>query len=140
MNKMSQWMAIAFSTWYTWLIYTSNTLAGTETQVDLVTWITWGLFAISLSSIRMTDEFLVQLGPKTHWIKACADINILAQVFLLLVTGHWLLALVRAASETLIRGKCNYAHSELVWKQGHARAEKAHEARKQGDLRHQRGS
>ena len=134
MNKMSQWMAVAFSTWYTWLIYTSNTLAGTEAQVDLVTWITWGLFAISLNSIRMDNVFLVQLGPKTHLIKAGADINILAQVVLLVVTGHWLLALVRAASEILIRGKCNYAHSELVWKQGLARAEEAHQAREQSNL------
>ncbi len=140
MSKMSQWIAVGFSTWFTWLIYTSNTLAGTEAQADLVTWITWGLFAISLISIRMDNELLVQLGPKTHMIKAGADINILAQVFLLLVTGHWLLALVRAASEILIRGKCNYAHSELVWQQGHARAAKANEARKEADLRHQRGS
>lgn len=137
MNRMSQWLAIAFSTWYTWLIYVSNTPAGTESQADLVPWITWGLFIIALNSIRMADEFLIQLAPKTHLIKAGADINILAQVFLLTVSGHWLLALVRAASEILIRGKCNYAHSEMVWKQGHARAEEAHEARKQADLRHQ---
>ena len=95
MNRMSQWLAIAFSTWYTWLIYVSNSPAGTESQVDLVPWITWGLFAISLNSVRMDDEFLIQLQHKTHWIKAGADINIIAQVFLLVVTGHWLLALVR---------------------------------------------
>lgn len=103
MNRMSQWLAIAFSTWYTWLIYTSNTLAGTEAQVDLVAWITWGLFAISLSSLRMEDEFLVQIQHKSHWIKAGADLNIVSQVFLLVVTGHWLLALVRGLAETLIR-------------------------------------
>ncbi len=103
MNRMSQWLAIAFSTWYTWLIYTSNTLAGTETQADLVTWITWGLFAISLNSIRMDDEFLIQLQHKSHWIKAGADINILAQVVLLVLTGHWVLAIVRGFAESLIR-------------------------------------
>lgn len=103
MNRMSQWLAIAFSTWYTWLIYTSNTLTGTEAQADLVLWITWGLFAISLNSVRMDEEFLVQLKHKSHWIKAGADINILAQVFLLVVTGHWVLAVVRGFAETLIR-------------------------------------
>jgi hypothetical protein len=100
---MSQWLAIAFSTWYTWLIYISNTLTGTEAQADLVLWITWGLFAISLNSVRMDEEFLVQLKHKSHWIKAGADINILAQVFLLVVTGHWVLAVVRGFAESLIR-------------------------------------
>ncbi len=103
MNRMSQWLAIAFSTWYTWLIYISNTLTGTEAQADLVLWITWGLFAISLNSVRMDEEFLVQLKHKSHWIKAGADINILAQVFLLVVTGHWVLAVVRGFAESLIR-------------------------------------
>lgn len=138
MSKMSQWIAVAFSTWFTWLIYTSNTLAGTEAQADLVTWITWGLFAVSLSSMRMADEFLIQLGPKTHLIKAGADINILAQVLLLAVTGHWFLALVRAASEILIRGKCNYAHSEMVWRQGSAEIEEARRHREGSDLSAQR--
>jgi hypothetical protein len=111
---MSQWLAIAFSTWYTWLIYVSNTSAGTEAQADLVPWITWGLFAISLNSLRMDDEFLVHLPPKTHWIKAGADINIVAQVFLLVVTGHWILALVRGFSEALIRFQVDKA-SEWLW-------------------------
>lgn len=113
MNRMSQWLAIAFSTWYTWLIYVSNTPAGTEAQADLVPWITWGLFAISLNSIRMDDEFLVHLPAKTHWIKAGADINIVAQVFLLVVTGHWILALVRGFSETLIRFQVDKASGWL---------------------------
>lgn len=114
MNRMSQWLAIVFSTWYTWLIYTSNTSAGTEAQADLVPWITWGLFAISLNSFRMDDDFLVQLQHKTHWIKAGADINIIAQVFLLVVTGHWLLAFVRGCSETIIRFQIDRA-SEWQW-------------------------
>ena len=138
MNKMSQWTAVAFSTWFTWLIYISGTNQGTEAQADMVPWIVWVLFVIALNSLRMDNEFLIQLGPKTHWIKAGADINILAQVLLLVVTGHWFLALVRAASEILIRGKCNYAHSEMVWQQGSARAAKAHEAREQANLHHQR--
>lgn len=138
MNRMSQWLAVAFSTWFTWLIYTSNTLAGTEAQVDLVIWITWGLCAISVLSLLIKNEAMVQFGPKTHMLKAGADINILAQIFLLVVTGHWLLAWVRATSEILVRGKYNYAHSSMVWQQGHARADKAHEARKQAELRHQR--
>jgi uncharacterized YccA/Bax inhibitor family protein len=137
MSKMSQWIAVAFSTWFTWLIYTSNTLATTEAKVDLVIWITWGLCAISLYSLTIVNEIMAQFGPKTHWIKAGADINILAQVFLLVVTGHWFLALVRASSEMLIRGKYNYAHWEMVWQQGHARAAKAHEVREQAKLHHQ---
>lgn len=134
MNKMSQWTAVAFSTWFTWLIYISGTHQGTEAQADMVPWIVWVLFVIALNSLRMTNEFLIQLGPKTHWIKAGADINILAQVLLLVVTGHWFLALVRAASEILIRGKCNYAHSEMVWRQGSAHSDEARRAREQADL------
>lgn len=103
MNGMSQWLTIVFSTWFTWLIYTSNTLAGTEAQVDLVTWITWGLFIISLYSYRMDDDLLAKLQHKSHWIKAGSDCNVVSQVFLLVVTGHWGLALVRGISETIIR-------------------------------------
>ncbi len=103
MNRMSQWIAIAFSTWYTWLIYTAGTLAGTEAQEDLVVWITWGLFGIALYSYRLDDDNLAKLQHKTHWIKACSDVNTIAQVFLLVVTGHWFLGLVRGVSETIIR-------------------------------------
>lgn len=138
MNKMSQWTAVAFSTWFTWLIYISGTNQGTEAQADMVPWIVWVLFVIALNSLRMDNEFLIQLGPKTHWIKAGADINILAQVLLLVVTGHWFLALVRATSEILIRGKCNYAHSEMVWRQGSAELEEVRRARERTDLPAQR--
>lgn len=129
MNRMSQWLAVAFSTWFTWLIYTSNTLAGTEAQVDLVIWITWGFCAISLFSLLISNEAMVQFGPKTHLLKAGADINILAQIFLLVVTGHWFLAWVRATSEVLVRGKYKYAHSEMVWRQSSAGLEEARRAR-----------
>jgi len=129
MNRMSQWLAVAFSTWFTWLIYTSNTLAGTEAQVDLVVWITWGLCAISVLSLLIKNEAMVQFGPKTHMLKAGADINILAQIVLLIVTGHWFLAWVRATSEVLVRGKYKYAHSEMVWQQGSAGLEEARRAR-----------
>ncbi len=120
MNKMTQWMAVAFSTWFTWLIYISQTHHGTEAQADMVPWIVWILFAVSLNSFRMDDFFLVQLRPKSHWLKAGADINILAQVFLLVVTGHWLLAAARGVSEVIARGNCNAAHQRLDqenWKQ-----------------------
>ncbi len=134
MSKMSQWMAVAFSTWFTWLIYVSGTYYGTEAQADMVPWIVWILFLVALNSLRMDNEFLIKLRPKTHWLKAGADINILAQVLLLTVTGHWLLALVRAFSEVIIRGKCNYAHSEMVWRGGSAFSEEARRERERGDL------
>lgn len=137
MSKMSQWTAVAFSTWFTWLIYVSNTPAGTEAQADMVPWIVWILFLVALFSLRMDNEALIKFRPKTHWLKAGADINILAQGFLLLVTGHWLLALVRISAEVIIRGKCNYAHSEMVWRQGSAELEEARRAREQADLSHQ---
>lgn len=113
MNRMSQWMAVAFSTWFTWLIYITGTHHASQAQVDLVPWIVWILFLVSLNSFRMDDYFLAQLRPKSHWLKAGADINILAQVFLLVVTGHWLLGAVRAASEIIARGNCNSAHQRL---------------------------
>lgn len=134
MSKMSQWMAVAFSTWFTWLIYRSNTLAGTEAQADMVPWIVWILFLIALISLRMDNEFLIKLRPKTHWIKACADTNILAQGLLLTVTGHWLLLLVRVSAEIIIRGKVNYAHSEMVWRGGSPFSEEARRERERGDL------
>ena len=138
MSKMSQWIAVAFATWFTWLIYTSNTLAGTEAQADLVIWITWGLFGISLVSLLMENRLIIQFGPKTHLLKAGADINVLAQVFLLVVTGHWFLAWVRATSEILIRGKFNYAHTAMVWDQSQTNLEEVRRAREQTDLPHQR--
>ena len=61
----------------------------------------------------MDDFFLVQIRPKSHWLKAGADINILAQVFLLVVVGHWFLAALRAASEIIVRGNCNSAYERL---------------------------
>jgi len=134
MSKMSQWMAVGFSTWFTWLIYVSNTPAGTEAQADMVPWIVWILFLIALLSLCMDNESLIKLGPKTHWLKAGADINTLAQVFLLTVTGHWLLALVRAFSEIIIRGKCNYAHSEMVWRGGSPFSEEARVERERNHL------
>lgn len=103
MNRMSQWIAVAFSTWYTWLIYTANTWYGTESQADLVAWITWGLFILSLISYRLDSDTLVKLQHKSHWIAACANVNVLAQIFLLVVTGHWVLAFVRGISETIVR-------------------------------------
>ncbi len=113
MNRMSQWIAVAISTWFTWLIYISNTLNGTEAQADLVTWICYIFLLVSIISFRIEDELLVQFRPKTHWLKAGADINILAQVVLLIVTGHWWLAFVRGISEFIVRGKCNLAHYRL---------------------------
>jgi len=115
---MSQWMAVAFSTWFTWLCYVTGTLQATQSQIDLVPWIVWILFLVGLNSLRMSNEFLVQLRPKSHLLKAGADLNILAQIFLLVVTGHWFLGLLRGASEVLVRGKCNYAHAEIFWQQG----------------------
>lgn len=118
MNRMSQWLAVAFSTWFTWLCYVTGTHQGTEAQADLVPWIVWIFFLVALNSLRMDNEFLVQLRPKSHLLKAGADINILAQVFFLVVTGHWFLGLLRGASEVIVRGKCNYAHTEILWQQG----------------------
>jgi len=109
MSKMSQWLAVAFSTWFTWLIYTSGTPFGTEAQNDLVHWIVYGLFLLSFYSFRMDDFTLAQFRPKSHWLKAGADINILAQIFLLVVTDHWLLGLARGLSEVIARGNCNAA-------------------------------
>lgn len=114
MNRMSQWIAIALSCWFTWLIFITNTHHGSEGQADLVTWIVWLLFLVSLNSFRMEDEFLVQIRPKTHMLKAWADVNILAQVFMLTVTGHWTLAAVRGLAEVIARGNCNAAHRRLL--------------------------
>ena len=134
MSRMSQWMAVGFSTWFTWLIYRSNTLAGTEAQADMVPWIVWILFLAALFSLGMANEALIKLRPKTPWLKVGADINILAQGFLLLVTGHWLLALVRVSAEVIIRGKVNYAHSEMVWRGGSAFSEEARQERERNHL------
>ena len=118
MSRMSQWLAVALSTWFTWLCYVTGTLQGTEAQADLVPWIVWILFLVALNSLRMDNEFLVQLRPKSHWLKAGADINILAQIFLLVASGHWFLGFLRGIAEVIARGKCNYAHSEILWQQG----------------------
>jgi hypothetical protein len=75
----------------------------TESQADLVAWITWGLFILSLISYRLDSDTLVKLQHKSHWIAACANVNVLAQIFLLVVTGHWVLAFVRGISETIVR-------------------------------------
>ncbi len=118
MSKMAQWIAVVFSTWFTWLCYVTGTLKGTEAQADLVPWIVWILFLVALSSLRMDNETLVQFRPKSHWLKAGADINILAQIFLLVASGHWFLGFLRGIAEVIARGKCNYAHSEILWQQG----------------------
>lgn len=110
---MSQWLAVAFSTWFTWIIYLSEVPQGTEVHEDLVVWITWFLLLVSLTSFYMDDLFLAQLKPKSHWLKAGADINILAQIFLLVVTGHWQLGAVRALSEIIARGNSNAAHHRI---------------------------
>lgn len=136
MNRMSQWMAVAFSTWFTWLVYTTGTPYASQGQIDLVPWIVWILFLVALNSLRMSNEFLVQLRPKSHLLKAGADINILAQIFLLVVTGHWFLAALRGTAEVIVRGKCNYAHTEVLWQQG-ADAEASSRIEARGDLPHQ---
>ncbi len=136
MSRMSQWIAVAFSTWFTWLCYITGTLQATQGQVDLVPWIVWILFLVSLNSLRMDNEFLVQIRPKSHLLKAGADINILAQVFLLVVSGHWFLALLRGSAEVIVRGKCNYAHTEILWQQGRD-AEASRRIETGSDLPHQ---
>jgi len=103
MSKFSQWIAVAFSSWYTWLIYAANTPAGTEAQADLVSWIAHLFLLVALSMFSLKDSFLVHLSPKNHVLKAGGDINILLQVFLLVVTNHWWLAFVRAAAEILAK-------------------------------------
>lgn len=136
MSRMSQWMAVAFSTWFTWLCYVTGTLHATQGQIDLVPWIVWILFFVALNSLRMSNEFLVQIRPKSHLLKAGADINILAQVFLLVVSGHWFLGFLRGISEVIVRGKCNYAHTEILWQQGRD-AEADRRIETGGDLPHQ---
>lgn len=109
MNRMSQWMAVIFSTWLTWACYMTGTHHASEALVDAIPWIVWFLFLVSLTALRMEDDFLVQIQAKTHILKAAADVNTLVQVFLLVVTGRWILAAVLAAAQLIVRGKVNGA-------------------------------
>lgn len=113
MNKGTQWIAVVFSCWLTWAIFITNTHHGSEALTDAVAWIIHALALVSLNSFRMDDEFLAQLGPKTHTLKMGADVNVLAQVFLLFVTGHWWLGFLRGGSEWLVRWKVDQAKDNL---------------------------
>ena len=115
MSKFSQWISVAVSSWYTWLIYISNTPLGSEAQSDLVAWISHLALLVAVSMFWMERDFLAQLKPKGHMIKACGDVNILAQIFLLVVTGHWWLAAVRAAAEIIARKLVDDAVDYFIW-------------------------
>lgn len=114
MNRGTQWLAVAFSCWLTWAIYITNTHHGSDALADAVAWIVHILALISLQSFRMEDQFLAELGPKTRMLKMWADVNVLAQVFLLVVTGHWWLGFLRAGSEALVRYKCDLAKDRVI--------------------------
>jgi len=113
MNRGTQWIAVAFSCWLTWAIFISNTHYGSPALADAVAWIIHILALIALNTFRMEDEFLAELGPKTHVIKWVTDINLLAQLFLLLVTGHWWLLTLRAASEPAVRRNVDIANHNV---------------------------
>lgn len=103
MNKVSQWVGCILTTWFTWLIYTSNTHYGAEWQSDLVAFIVFVLAALALMSCLIESKLLLKLKPKTLMIKMWADVNILAQVGLLLFTGHWVLSVLRGGAEVVVR-------------------------------------
>ena len=113
MTKLSQWIAAVATTWFTWLVYISNTQQGTEAQADLVVWLVHIYLLVSVGSLWLEDYFLAQLQPKNHWLEAITDCNLLAQGFLLVVTFHWWLFLVRVGAEWLVRKNCQYAHERI---------------------------
>jgi hypothetical protein len=114
MNRMSQWIGIGVSAWYTWLIYISNTHQGSEAQADLAAWMTVLFAALALNTYRMDPEFLVQIRSKTHMLRAWTDVLVLAQVILWFVTGHWWLAAMRGLSEVVARRNVDGAYQDLV--------------------------
>ena len=109
MNKVSQWVGCIFTTWFTWLVYTANTYYGAEWQADLVTFIIFAMAALALMSCLIESKLIVKLKPETFVIKMWTDVNIIAQTGLLLATGHWMLAFLRAGSELLVRANVWYA-------------------------------
>lgn len=113
MNRGTQWIAVVFSCWLTWAIYVTNTNHASEALTDMVPWIIHVMALISLNTFRMEPEFLSQLAPKTHIIKMWTDVNVLAQVFLLVITGNFWLALLRAGSEALVRYQVDQARDML---------------------------
>lgn len=91
-------LALIITTTYTWLIYVTGTPSGTEAQADFVRYYTVFVLALALFMLGVSDETIIKVGRRHHMVRAIRDVNLIVQIVLLMVTGHFWLTAMRALS------------------------------------------
>lgn len=114
---MGRLAACALSAYLSWLIYVSGTLHGTTAQEHLAAFLVVAMFFVAtISVVSFGDQAMVELfgeRRETHLSEAFLTTNWLLQVLLLVITGRMLLAVMRAATEVMLRCRVQSAKRRL---------------------------
>lgn len=95
-------IGMVIATTYTVLIYISNTPTGTPAQADFVSFFTWIMLGMALIICSFDDKTILRVAGRYHMVRSVFVTNMLVQIVLLAITGHFVLFMVRLLAESCV--------------------------------------